>query len=220
MLIEALAVIHVAVLGYWLGSEFVINSTFRYVCFGASLPVPERRRLMDHVMNVDQHVRYALLLQLTLGFFLAFRFGYLPSNGLVAAAVLVIGAGWLVLVEITHRRRSTALGQRLAELDRGIRYVVVVLLGVLSVGALTGFFAVQSWLAWKLLCFAGVMLCGLLIRFALIKLFQLFEELASSGSSPELEARLNSAYYGASSYLIVMWALIGAITLLSVWKVQ
>lgn len=220
MLIEALAVIHVAVLGYWLGSEFVINSTFRYVCFGASLPVPERRRLMDHVMNVDQHVRYALLLQLTLGFFLAFRFGYLPSNGLVAAAVLVIGAGWLVLVEITHRRRSTALGQRLAELDRGIRYVVVVLLGVLSVGALTGFFAVQSWLAWKLLCFAGVMLCGLLIRFALIKLFQLFEELASSGYSPELEARLNSAYYGASSYLIVMWALIGAITLLSVWKVQ
>lgn len=220
MLIEALAIIHVAVLGYWLGSEFVINSTFRYVCFGASLPVPERRRLMDHVMNVDQHVRYALLLQLTLGFFLAFRFGYLPSNGLVAAAVLVIGAGWLALVEITHRRRSTALGQRLAKLDRGIRYVVVVLLGVLSVGALTGFFALQSWLAWKLLCFAGVMLCGLLIRFALIKLFQLFEELASSGSSPELEARLNSAYYGASSYLIVMWALIGAITLLSVWKVH
>jgi len=220
VLIEALAIIHVAVLGYWLGSEFVINSTFRYVCFGASLPVPERRRLMDHVMNVDQHVRYALLLQLTLGFFLAFRFGYLPSNGLVAAAVLVIGAGWLALVEITHRRRSTALGQRLAKLDRGIRYVVVVLLGVLSVGALTGFFALQSWLAWKLLCFAGVMLCGLLIRFALIKLFQLFEELASSGSSPELEARLNSAYYGASSYLIVMWALIGAITLLSVWKVH
>lgn len=220
MLIEALAIIHVAVLGYWLGAEFVINSTFRYVCFGASLPVPERRRLMDHVMNVDQHVRYALLLQLTLGFFLAFRFGYLPSNGLVAAAVLVIGAGWLALVEITHRRRSTALGQRLAKLDRGIRYVVVVLLGVLSVGALTGFFALQSWLAWKLLCFAGVMLCGLLIRFALIKLFQLFEELASSGSSPELEARLNSAYYGASSYLIVMWALIGAITLLSVWKLH
>lgn len=220
MLIEALAIIHVAVLGYWLGSEFVINSTFRYVCFGASLPVPERRRLMDHVMNVDQHVRYALLLQLTLGFFLAFRFGYLPSNGLVAAAVLVIGAGWLALVEITHRRRSTALGQRLAKLDRGIRYVVVVLLGVLSVGALTGFFALQSWLAWKLLCFAGVMLCGLLIRFALIKLFQLFEELASSGSSPELEARLHSAYYGASSYLIVMWTLIGAITLLSVWKVH
>lgn len=220
MLIEALAIIHVAVLGYWLGSEFVINSTFRYVCFGASLPVPERRRLMDHVMNVDQHVRYALLLQLTLGFFLAFRFGYLPSNRLVAAAVLVIGAGWLALVEIIHRRRSTALGQRLAKLDRGIRYVVVVLLGVLSVGALTGFFALQSWLAWKLLCFAGVMLCGLLIRFALIKLFQLFEELASSGSSPELEARLNSAYYGASSYLIVMWALIGAITLLSVWKVH
>jgi cytochrome c oxidase subunit IV len=220
MLIEALVVMHVAVLGYWLGSEFVINSTFRYVCFGASLPVPERKRLMDHVLDVDQHVRYALLLQWTLGFYLAFRIGYLPSYDWAGAAVVVIGAAWLGLVEITHRTRSSALGQRLAQLDRGIRYGVVGLLGILSVGALTGYFELQNWLAWKLLCFAGVMLCGLLIRFALIRLFHLFEELTALGSSPELEARLNSAYYGASSYLIVMWALIGAITLLSVWKVH
>jgi hypothetical protein len=112
MLIEALVVMHVAVLGYWLGSEFVINSTFRYVCFGASLPVPERKRLMDHVLDVDQHVRYALLLQWTLGFYLAFRIGYLPSYDWAGAAVVVIGAAWLGLVEITHRARSSALGQR------------------------------------------------------------------------------------------------------------
>lgn len=56
-------VFHIAVLGYWLGSELVINSTYRYVSYSRNMPFDERQRLMDHVMVVDQHVRYALVLQ-------------------------------------------------------------------------------------------------------------------------------------------------------------
>ena len=218
MLIEALIVFHIAVLGYWLGAEFVINSTFRYVCFAESLPVAERDRLMDHVMNVDQHVRYALLLQWTLGLYLAFWLGYLPGGDLGAPVVLALGVLWLILVELTNRWRGTPWGSRLARIDRGIRYLMLSLFVVLGVGALGGLWGLQSWLAWKLLCFAGVMLCGLLIRFALIKLFRLFAELREQGTTPALEQQLKSAYYGASSYLLVMWVLISAITVLSIWK--
>ena len=67
MLIQAVLVAHIIVVGYWLGSDLVINSTFRYVSRTASLPFEERERLMDHVMDVDQHVRYALILQVWLG---------------------------------------------------------------------------------------------------------------------------------------------------------
>ena len=63
MLVQALLVAHIAVLGYWLGAELVINSTYRYVSWSAAMPFPERDRLMQHVMDVDQHVRYALVLQ-------------------------------------------------------------------------------------------------------------------------------------------------------------
>ena len=218
MLIEALIVVHIAVLGYWLGAEFVINSTFRYVCFAESLPVAERDRLMNHVMNVDQHVRYALLLQWTLGLYLTFRLGYLPGGALGAHSVLALGLGWFTLVELTHRQRGRPLGSRLARIDRGIRYLMVSLFVVAGMGALSGLWGLQSWLAWKLLCFAGVILCGLLIRFALIKLFRWFAELREQGTTVSLERRLKSAYYGASSYLVVMWFLIAAITILSIWK--
>lgn len=66
---------HIVALRYWLGSELVINSTFRYVCFSSKTPKGERNRLLQHVMRVDQYVRYALVLQLGLGIMLAALLG-------------------------------------------------------------------------------------------------------------------------------------------------
>ena len=42
MLLTVLLVAHIAVLGYWLGSELVINSTYRYVSYGRHVPFAER----------------------------------------------------------------------------------------------------------------------------------------------------------------------------------
>jgi hypothetical protein len=75
-----LKVLRIAVLGYWLGSELVINSTYRLVAFGDRLPFDERTRLMEHVMDVDQHVRYALVLQAALGTALAALYGLVPGG--------------------------------------------------------------------------------------------------------------------------------------------
>ena len=38
MLLHVLLVIHIVVLGYWLGAELVINSTYRYVSYGSDMP--------------------------------------------------------------------------------------------------------------------------------------------------------------------------------------
>lgn len=75
-----LLVAHIAVLGYWLGSELVINSTYKYVSHRGDMEFAERARLMDHVMHVDQHVRYALVLQAGLGFMLAIAYGFIPGG--------------------------------------------------------------------------------------------------------------------------------------------
>ena len=132
MLIHTLLVAHIAVLGYWLGSEFVINSDFRYICHRHSLPSSERGRFMDQVMHTDQHVRYALVLQLGLGFALAFLLGHLPGG--TSAAWLAGGFAlvMLTLVEVTHRLRKQASGRKLAGLDRGVRYSLMMVLVVLQ----------------------------------------------------------------------------------------
>lgn len=218
MLVKFLLVAHIAVLGYWLGSELVINSTYRYVSWSAGMPFTERNRLMDHVMDVDQHVRYALVLQAGLGTMLAALFGYLPGGAMLAGIALVAMAGWLALVELTHRRRNGEPGRRLAAMDRGLRYAAIVVLLALAGLAIAGQGAMPAWLAWKLAAFAGVIACGLGIRFALMAFYRTWTEIAREGSSDEREQVIRRTYVQATSVLGLLWVFIAAIVALSILK--
>jgi hypothetical protein len=218
MLAHALLVLHIAVVGYWLGSEFVINSTYRHVTYAQGMPFPERKRLMQHVMNADQHVRYALVLQAGLGSMLAFFLGYL-SGGAPAAVISGIAMVlWLGLVEITHRMAGTPAGERLAAIDRGLRYLAF---ATLLVGFITGVFQLVSiplWLAIKLLLFAGVIACGVGIRFALMAFFHVWNEIERDGSTDARESAIRRVYVQATGILVGLWACIAGIVVLSVVK--
>ena len=216
MLIQSLLVAHVAVLGYWLGAELVINSTYRYVSWSADMPFAERSRLMDHVMDVDQHVRYALVLQAGLGTVLAALLGYLPGGPSLAVAGAAGAAAWLALVELAHRMRRETSGQFLARLDRGLRYIAIAALAALAAAAIAGRLPLPGWLAWKLAAFAGVIACGLGIRLALVEFFRHWDEVARLGSSALRERAIRRSYARATAVLGMLWALIAAIVLLSV----
>ena len=218
MMLKVLLVTHIAVLGYWLGSELVINSTYRYVSWSASMPFAERNRLMDHVMDVDQHVRYALVLQATLGTILLALYGYVPGGTTLAWLAAGLGIGWLALVEATHKLRNAALGRRLAAFDRGLRYVAVGGLVGIAVAGPRVFPALPHWLAWKLGAFAGVIACGLGIRFALIAFYRTWMEIAQHGSTDAREAQIRRTYVQATSVLVLLWVFIALVVALSVFR--
>ncbi len=207
---------HIAVLGYWLGAELVINSSYRFVCRSASMSMPERDRLMTHVMNVDQHVRYALILQLGLGVMLGAIVGFLPG----AATTLAIGAGvtllWLAFVEWVHRARDPDLSAKLAMLDRFTRYALLVLLLAIASGLIADHWPLPPWLRWKLGLFAGVIACGVGIRVVLLRHFSVWEEMLNAGSSPKREEAVRRNYVRATGILGILWTLIAGITLLSI----
>lgn len=218
MSIEALIVLHIAVLGYWLGSELIINSEYRYVCWASSLPFSERRRLMEHVMDVDQHVRYALVLQATLGTMLAALLGYFPGGAPLALGAGAIGVCWLVFVEIVHRVRHKAIGQRLALLDRLIRYGLLGVLIIVGIGTMIGAINLQGWLAWKLVLFGGVIACGVGIRVSLIEFFRVWREIETSGSDAAREKSIRWIYTWGTGILMLLWVFIAGIAAISVIK--
>lgn len=219
MLFNALLLLHIAVVGYWLGSEFVINSTFRYVTWASSMSIADRERLMDHVMNVDQHVRYALVLQLGSGAALATMLGFLPGEGTSLVLALALTALWLGLVEVTHRRRKTASGRSLARIDRLIRYAIVFALLATCLAGLLQILPLPVWLSAKLGLFAGVIICGVGIRHALTRYFDTWRDVVAGGSNDANEARLRHGYFVATSILAALWVLIIAIVALSLLKV-
>lgn len=217
-MIAWILVLHIAVLGYWLGSELVINSTYRYVSYGRAIPFAERQRLMDHVMVVDQHVRYALVLQAMLGTMLAASYGFVPGGEFLVEVAAVIGIAWLAFVEAVHRMHKTAIGKVLAAIDRGSRYFLIVILLVLASGLVGGDWAMPLWLRLKLGLFAGVISCGVGIRFALIAHFRTWAVMASDGVTEERNAVIERTYVRATSVLVLLWVFIAAIVVVSVIK--
>ena len=218
MLLQILLVAHIAVLGYWLGSELVINSTYRYVCYASDSPFSERNRLMEHVMAVDQHVRYALVLQAGLGFALASLYGFVPGGNASALAAGVLGTAWLVFVELVHRLRHGRHGALLGRLDRGTRYLFMALLLALALGLLGGNWPMPGWLRGKLALYAGVMACGVGIRLALISHFRTWKLMAEQGPSDATNAVIKRTYVRATSVLVLLWLCITAIVAVSIYK--
>jgi hypothetical protein len=213
-----LLVAHIAVLGYWLGSEFVINSTYRFVCYRTELDLDVRTRLMEHVMNVDQHVRYALVLQTTLGLMLAASYGYVPGGDLTAMVVAVIAVFWLGFVELVHRMRHQPSGQLLATIDRALRYVLMIVLLIAASGWFSSVLLFPGWMRWKLGLFAAVMFCGVGIRFALIGHFSTWAKMQAEGTSAHYNAIIQKTYVRATSILVLLWVCIFGIVALSVMK--
>ena len=58
---------HVLVMGYWLGSELVINALSHYTARATQLSGKDRMDLWDFVLDVDQHVRNAMIMSVPLG---------------------------------------------------------------------------------------------------------------------------------------------------------
>jgi len=218
MIVEVLLVFHIAVLGYWLGSEFVINSEYRYVCRASSMPFSERKRLMEHVMDVDQHVRYALVLQAGLGTVLAALLGYIPGGTTLALTAGIVGISWLVFVEIIHRVRHGAVGQNLALLDRAIRYVLLIVLFGVGVTTALGAISLQGWLALKLVLFGCVIASGIGIRLSIIAFFRVWGDIDANGSTEDKEKEIWWIYTWGTGILVLLWVFIAGIVVLSVMK--
>lgn len=218
MILSWLLAAHIAVLGYWLGAELVINSTYRYVCHHDEMPFPDRARLMEHVMHVDQHVRYALALQATLGTALAALYGYVPGGEGLAWAAGVCGLAWLAFIEAVHRLRHRPAGKALATIDRATRYALMAFLFAIAAGLIGMGWQMPDWLRWKLGLFAGVMACGVGIRFALIAHFRTWAVMTREGPTAATNAIIRQTYARATSILILLWIFIAVIAILSVWK--
>ena len=217
MLAHTIWVLHIIVVGYWLGADLVINSTFRHLCYSQDMAFSQRDRLMDHILNVDQHVRYALLLQLGLGFWLASQRGYLPDGMLPVITTAMVG-GWLLLVEVTHRQRKSPLGLTLAKVDRGLRYLLLISLLLLGLGILSNTIVAPGWLGWKLLLFALVITSGVAIRFQVIKFYQCWQRLRSNPDSQEDNDVIKQVYINSRRILLFLWGCISLMVLLSVGK--
>ena len=208
------AFLHVLVFVYWLGGDLGAFYTSRFLI---QPDVSSDRRLMAAriVGDVDMAPRTALILALPTGLVLGQNKGWItlgwPAVFLVCAASL----GWLVLAWHLHLKHGAA-ADLLRRLDLGIRWVMIMGLGVWAVLALIGIFNLPLFISLKLLALAACGALGLFIRGVLKPLGPALAGLNGpdkAGAEADLASTLNSA----RPLVTGIWALLCVAAFLGLW---
>jgi len=211
---------HVLVMGYWLGSELVINALTHYIARTTSLSGAERMRLWDFLLDVDQHVRNAMILSVPLGFTLAAMLGLVPIEGVWMAMLWIASAIWFWFMWLVHWRRKAPEGAALARWDWRVRYPMIAFFACSALWSLhAGWPYPAPWLALKVLLFAGGMVCGIVVRHYIREAYRsalpaIAADRATTADNVEFAALMRKA----TAALVVLWVLLFTIGALGALK--
>jgi hypothetical protein len=186
--------IHILAMVYWLGGEWGVFQTSRYI-INSKLTMDERRRHMETAYRIDILARTGIIMLLPLGLHLGNLWGVQPYGGGILALFWVLSLAWLALCWAAFIYRETDKGIRLTKLDEQVRFVLIPVLLVSSISSLTGFGPFnaedgQRWYSTKILLYSLLLVLGLKLRFIMREWTMLFRKIAAEGSTPAVEDQL------------------------------
>lgn len=216
---ELAKVAHIAVWGYWIGSDLVVNQLTHYLTHAERMDGPERNRLWRFLLHVDQHPRNALILTVPIGLTLASMLGLLALGTTGLVVVWVLSAVWFWFMWHVHLRGDSPRGPVLRTWDVRLRYALIaVALGVGVWSLATKGPLEAGWLAAKLVLFAGVMAAGVGIRLYIHDFLKTWPDIVKHGSTPQREAAIRTSMRRATWVLAVLHALLVVIAYLGYAK--
>lgn len=211
---------HVLVMGYWLGSELVINALTHYITRAKSLPADERMKLWDFLLDVDQHVRNAMIMSVPLGFTLASFLGLVPIEGVWMWLLWIGSALWFWFMWLVHWRRKTPQGRRLAQWDWYIRYgLIAVFAGTALWSLFTGSPYPTPWLALKVLGVALAIICGIFVRYYIREAYRSALPAIAAGRATDADNEEFRVLMVKGTWaLVVLWVILFGIGALGALK--
>jgi len=204
--------LHLLLFVYWLGGDAGVFYSSTFVV-NPKLSKEARMTAAKIFIDLDMIPRYCMALMLTVGGILAELIGITHPTWEMVAIVL-LGPVWLAMVVLVHAKEGSAAGQTLKRIDIWFRWIVIASI-VASVvhshwtGRLTGL----EWFSAKLLIFAFLIFCGLMIRRLLPPFIEGFRTLATTGPTPESDRLMIDGLARCRPWVLAIWAGI----LLSAW---
>jgi len=201
--------LHVGTLVYWVGGDLGVFYTAHLITKPAYSP-KTRAVLLKLLAWIDMLPRYMLLLTFPVGAQLAAGLDLSPITGVWLWLVWLVAAVWIVMVREIHRREGTAAARTLSNIDLVLRLIFIAALVITPLVSLAGGTPYgESWLAIKVLLFAGAVSCGVAIRITFKPFVPAFLLLMSEGSSPEVEAQMKRTLSRTRPFVIGIWVLAG-----------
>ncbi len=212
--------LHLAVMGYYLGSDVVVNQMTFYLIASSKVTPQQRTRMRRFQLLCDQHPRMGLILFIATGLSYDILQGWtmLPVEWLPwiwIIALLWIANIWAGFLMAGSPIGQTKLGKTLVQLDLYWRYLMVVAIVGVAGWSLFGDGPVRpKWLALKYLLLGTLMAGGAAMRLWARPLTPAWADYVASGPSPEFEALIGRIQRGAIYLNWFLWCLFGCMILL------
>jgi len=156
-------IIHLLLFCYWLGGDMGVFYSSGMV-IDPKLSHKARFTAAKIMVNLDLVPRICMALMLTVGGVLSHYRG-LEHPTWQWLAIIGIAPVWLGMVLLIHFREGTAIAKSVARVDFWFRWLVVISICVSVAWSFsTGRLAEAPWIGYKLLVFAVLVFCGLMIR--------------------------------------------------------
>jgi hypothetical protein len=209
--------LHILLFVYWLGGDAGVFYSSKFV-INPTLSQDARLTAARIFVDLDMIPRYCMALMLTVGGILAELIG-IRHPAWEMTAIVLLGPVWVAMVHLVHARQGTAAGQTLARVDVWFRWIVIASILVSVVHSnLTGRLAGLEWFSAKLLIFAFLVFCGLMIRRNLPPFVEGFRTLATTGATPESDRLMSGALARCQPYVLLIWAGVALSALIGILK--
>lgn len=196
---------HIIAFVYWLGGDL---GTYVASNYAISRQVqPEARRVALKIMLAcDQGPKLAMPLIVVLGIHMSSIMGllHLPPWGI--ALVWAVGLYWLSVVLVLYFNEGKAFTATLSKLDLYFRLLIFFGLILWSVVSffVEGFIS-ADWVAYKLLIFAVLVGCGIMIRLNLKPFIPAFSRMLTDGPSDSVNDRIHHSMMACRPYVYTIW---------------
>ena len=192
---------HILCLVYWLGADLGVFYS-SYFLADDKLSTETRLAMAKLLFALDQAPRICMPLILAFGVHLAWRLGMWPIPGSIVIVTWLICLGWLAMVLVLHVRGHSAAG--LTRFDFGFRVTLVAGLVAFSAYAIANQ-QMATWLALKLLVFAGLVFCGLMIRRRLKPFGPAFSALAGGQAGDAENSVIRGSLSATRPFVVTIW---------------
>jgi hypothetical protein len=201
-----LTLLHLLVFVYWLGGDLGVfySST---ILTNAKQSAAARVAAAQVLAQVDMAPRTAMILTLPTGLTLAAVKGWLILGPFSLALIWVAGLIWLALAWVLHVRHLSPTSI-LRRADLIIRWVVIAALAILALNLWPNTSGLPLFLKIKCGVLAATILCGLMIRRALVRFGPAFGRLVQDGASPEIDAQIDRALDESRPLVVTIWLLL------------
>ncbi|MFW2405904.1 MAG: hypothetical protein ACN4GT_14120 [Gammaproteobacteria bacterium] len=164
-LYDLLVIFHLLLFVYWLGGDMGVFYSSGMV-IDPKLSNSARTTAAKIMVDLDFVPRICMTLMLTVGGLMVWLGDFGIEHPLwQKVGFIALGPGWLAMVVYLHYAHGTPLSKVVTKVDFWFRWALVIYLIIAtSVSFYIGRLDPAPWVGAKLLIFAGLVFCGLMIR--------------------------------------------------------